>query len=161
MKLCSPKPVITTSGVRFSGVKLSETISLPVDDTGRGFTRYTKSDAVERGFQRCVTVATSDRAIKRFEMNDPGPFKERPGCRALIAAGGLFCLEPEPPEYFMRGGSHSRSWDIFPGPRVRATKNFAGLASIPGTQIRSRSPSNMPEVESKSSGHLIHTRSPS
>ena len=36
-----------------------------------------------------------------------------------------------------------------------------GLASIPGMWIRSRSPSNMLEVESKSSGHLIHTEAPS
>ena len=36
MKLCGQKRVITTSDVRFTGVKLSETINLPDDDTGGG-----------------------------------------------------------------------------------------------------------------------------
>ena len=80
---------------------------------------------------------------------------------AVDGAGGTFCLEPEPPEHFMRNGSHSRIWDVLPGVGVRPTQFFYGLASITGMWIRSRSPSNVPEVESKSSGHLIHTRSPS
>ena len=83
------------------------------------------------------------------------------GCGAVVGAGGTFCLELEPPEHFMRSGSHSRKWDIFPGAGIRATQNFSGLACIPGMWIRSPSPSNVTEVESKSSGHLIHTRSPS
>ena len=140
---------------------MSETINPPVRDTRRGFTRYAKSDSVELSFQPCVTVATSNRAIKCFEMTDLGHLKKGQGCGAVVGTGGTFRREPEPPEHFKRSGSHSRSWDIVPEAGVRATQNFAGLASIPGRQIRSRSPRNMPEVESKSPGHLIHTRSTS
>ena len=75
---------------------MSETINPPVRDTRRGFTRYAKSDSVERGFQPCVTMATSNRAIKCFEMTDPWPFKERPGVRS-------------------RGRSR---WNILPGTRA-------------------------------------------
>ena len=54
MKLCGQKSVVTTSDVRLIGVLLSETINLPVDDTGRRLIRYTKSEAVERG--HCCNV---------------------------------------------------------------------------------------------------------
>ena len=57
---------------------MSEAINLPVGDMGRGFTHYTKSEAVERGFQRYVTVATSNKTINRFETIDPWPFEENP-----------------------------------------------------------------------------------
>ena len=140
---------------------MSETIHLPVDDTGGGFTRYKKADTVERGFQRRVTVVTSDRAIKGFEMTDTWPFKERPGVWWSRGRSQWSILPgTRAPEHFMWNGSHSRSWDIFPGAGVRATQNFAGIASIPGMEIRSPSPSNMPKVESKSSGHFIPLKAP-
>ena len=134
---------------------------LSVDYTGRGFTRYRKSEADQRGFQRCVTVAAPNRAIKRFEMTDPWPFKESQGVRSRGGAGGTFRLEPEPPGHIMRSGSHIRSWDIFPGAGVRATQNFTGFASIPEMRSRSQSPSNIYlEVESKPPGYLTQRRSP-
>ena len=90
-----------------------------------------------------------------------GYSKKVQACEAVDGAGVTFCLEPQPPEHFMPNGSHSRSWDIVPRAGVRATQNFADLASIPWMWIRSPSPSNMTEVVSKSPGYLIHTRSPS
>ena len=161
---------------------------LPDDDPAGGFTRYTKSqsldrgfqwrvsqfsgvsvwqrpteqsnEAVGRGFQWYITVATSNRAIKRFEMTDPWLFKESPVLRSRGRSRGIFCLEPGPPEHFMLSGGHSRSWNIFSGAGVKVTPNFASLASIPGMRIWSRSPSNVLEVESKSPGHLIRAQSP-
>ena len=91
----------------------------------------------------------------------PGHSKKIRACRTIVGAGGTICPEQEPPEHFIPSGSHSRGLDVFPGAGARATRNFADFASVPGMWIRSPSPSNMTEVESKSSGHLIHTRSPS
>ena len=137
---------------------MSETISLPVEDMGRDFTRYTKSEAVGRCFQRCASVAMSKRASKR---PIPGHSKKVQACGAVVGAGGTICLKQEPPEHSIPSGSHSRGLDVFSGAGARATRSFADFASIPGMWILSPSPSNMTEVESKSSGHLIHTRSPS
>ena len=87
-------------------------------------------------------VATSNRAIKCFKMTDPWPFKKAQGCGSVVGAGGMFCLEPEPPGHF---------WNIFPGAGVRVAQIFAGLTYIPGMPIWTRSTINMSEAESKSS----------
>ena len=88
MKLGGQISVITTSDVPFIGVSLSETINLPVNDIGRGFTCYKKSEAVQRDYQRCATVATSKRAIKLFEIL--GHSKKVRGCGAVFGGGGTF-----------------------------------------------------------------------
>ena len=51
-------------------------------------------------------------------------------CEAGVEADKTLCLEPEPPEHFMRCGSHIRSWDIFSEPEPE-TLNILRFASHP------------------------------
>ena len=131
--------------------------------------------------QWCVSVATSNRAIKRscwvrLSMvyhcgNVQQSHQALRDDRSLAIQRKPSVAEPwsEPWNILPGTGAagafhakrgHSRSWNIFSGAGVKVTPNFASLASIPGMRIWSRSPSNVLEVESKSPGHLIRAQSP-
>ena len=90
---------------------------------GRGFIRFTKSEAVERGFQRCVTVGNVQKSHLTLR-NGRSLAKKVQGCGAVRGAGGTFCPEPEPPEHFMLAGVTVEAGMSFPEPESDPLKIF-------------------------------------